>query len=97
MGEPWHSWIWVDCITPESAERAVGLAAGAGVPVRHGKHGYDSPSHIRIAVRPPEMQDVLQMAWSPMESGLLSPRSQNTTNSAPHSPSSPLGKRARSE
>jgi len=62
-GQPWSSWIWIDCVSEHDATRAVELAKAAGVPIRHGLHGYKSPTCIRIGVRAPEHQDILFAAW----------------------------------
>ena len=62
-GEPWLSWIWIETTSAEEAAEVVEVSRTAGVPIRHGKHGYNSPHCIRIAVREPKYQDVLFQAW----------------------------------
>mmetsp|Transcript_36438 Transcript_36438/g.56563 ORF Transcript_36438/g.56563 Transcript_36438/m.56563 type:complete len:98 (-) Transcript_36438:15-308(-) len=58
-GETWMSWMWVDMKNEKVAEKAVDLAAQAGVPIRWGKQGYNMPTFVRLAVRDPEYADVL--------------------------------------
>ena len=58
-GESFLSWLWVDTKDAKAADEAVRRAKIAGVPIRAGKHGYEQPTFIRIAVRSPEKQDIL--------------------------------------
>ncbi|KAJ1930007.1 hypothetical protein IWQ60_000671 [Tieghemiomyces parasiticus] len=67
-GEPFLSWVWVDIGDAQVAERAVGLARAAGVPVRSGLPGYQKPTFVRIAARQPEKLAVLLKAWQPLAS-----------------------------
>ena len=67
-GEPFLSWLWVDCGSVDVAAKAVDLARAAGVPLRWGKYGYKLPQFIRIAVRSDEATDVLFDALKPLMS-----------------------------
>ncbi|KAJ1877606.1 hypothetical protein LPJ57_003864 [Coemansia sp. RSA 486] len=62
-GRSFLSWIWVDTKSEQVAEKAVGLAKEAGVPVRSGRPGYNLPTFVRLAVREPAKVDVLINAW----------------------------------
>ena len=62
-GKPFLSWIWVDMISEETAEKAIDLARKAGVPVRSGKPGYSCPTFVRVAVRKEAEVDHLVNAW----------------------------------
>ncbi len=63
-GAEFLSWVWIDTHNAEQAARAAALARAAGVPLRHGRPGYDLPKHIRLAVREPEHTDLLLKALS---------------------------------
>lgn len=62
-GREFLSWIWIDTGSTEMADRAVELAKASGIAVRHGKHGYHRPTHVRVAVRSPEKCAVLLKSW----------------------------------
>ncbi|TDH70229.1 hypothetical protein CCR75_002893 [Bremia lactucae] len=63
FGKPFLSWIWVDTKSEAICEEACKLAKEHGVPVRSGKPGYHLATFLRIAVRSPELTDVLLQAW----------------------------------
>jgi len=63
-GEPFLSWLWVDTKDERVADMAVRRCKDHGTPIRHGKHGYEQATYIRIAVRSPEKQDILFAALS---------------------------------
>ncbi|KAI7854414.1 pyridoxal phosphate-dependent transferase [Circinella umbellata] len=62
-GKPFLSWVWVDMVTVETAEKAIDLARQAGVPVRSGKPGYSCPTFVRVAVRKEPEVECLIKAW----------------------------------
>ena len=62
-GEKFLSWLWIDTGSEEAAEASVRLAKEKGVPIRWGKHGYDRPTFIRVAVRAPHLTDILLSSW----------------------------------
>jgi len=64
-GEKYLSWLWIDTGSEEAAETSVRLAKEKGVPIRWGKHGYDRPTFIRVAVRAPNLTDILLSSWKP--------------------------------
>jgi histidinol-phosphate/aromatic aminotransferase/cobyric acid decarboxylase-like protein len=66
-GQKWTSWLWIDTHDDKIAEKAQLLAKQAGVPVRWGQQGYESPSFVRIAVRSIEAQQHLIKAWETLE------------------------------
>lgn len=45
------SWLWVDFKVNDIADLIYTKSLEYGIPVRHGKNGYNHPSHIRFAVR----------------------------------------------
>jgi histidinol-phosphate/aromatic aminotransferase/cobyric acid decarboxylase-like protein len=63
-GKAYLSWVWVDVGDEGLAERMVGLARDAGVPVRSGRPGYEKPTFIRVAARDARRVDHLIQAWS---------------------------------
>lgn len=65
-GEPFLSWLWVDCKNEKLADELVDASKKAGVPVRSGSPGYHLPSMIRLAVRSPEHLDILMNSWNPV-------------------------------
>ena len=66
--QPFLSWLWVEVGDEEEAARVVELAQQGGVPVRWGKFGYNLPSFIRLAVRPPHLTYHLFQALLPLSS-----------------------------
>jgi len=57
----WVPWVFVECHSPEAAAAANAAALAAGCPVRYCK-SFGLPSCIRLGVRDPKFQDVLQDA-----------------------------------
>jgi cytidyltransferase-like protein len=53
-GADFLSWLWVDVGSSEVADKVVDVSRTAGFPIRHGKHGYNMPTYVRIAVRNPD-------------------------------------------
>jgi len=58
----WVPWVFVDCGSAEVAEKATELAMKAGCPVRWCA-SFGTPQHLRLGVRAPQHQDILQHAW----------------------------------
>ena len=58
-GEPWVPFLWIDTGDEALTHDIVLTCREKGVPVRHGKLGYDSPTCFRVAIRLPDRQDVL--------------------------------------
>jgi histidinol-phosphate/aromatic aminotransferase/cobyric acid decarboxylase-like protein len=58
-GEPWTSWIWMDVQDAAVAKELNVLCNQAGVPIRLGADGYNSPTFIRLGVRSPDYQSEL--------------------------------------
>ena len=56
-GADFVSWIWMDTGDKALASLIVRTSKQIGFPIRHGKQGYERSSHIRIAVRNPELLD----------------------------------------
>lgn len=67
-GEEFLSWIWIDTRDTAQASAAEDLARAAGLPIRHGRPGYDLPTFIRLAVREPEHSDALLAALAAIPS-----------------------------
>jgi len=65
-GEPYLSWVWVDCKSVQIADELVAVSKAAGVPVRSGSPGYHLPTMIRVAVRRPEHLEILLKSWDPV-------------------------------
>mmetsp|Transcript_8856 Transcript_8856/g.26604 ORF Transcript_8856/g.26604 Transcript_8856/m.26604 type:complete len:351 (-) Transcript_8856:77-1129(-) len=59
----WVPYIFVDCGSPEVAEKAATVAQKAGCPVRWCA-SFGCPQHLRLGVREPSKQDVLHKTWS---------------------------------
>lgn len=66
-GKPYLSWIWVDTKSVDTSEEACRLAKAHGVPVRSGKPGYELPTYVRVAVRPPHQVHTLLQAWATLQ------------------------------
>lgn len=58
----WVPWVFFECPDEETAQRAADVAYGAGCPVRLCR-SFGTPKCIRLGVRSPEHQQVLQKAW----------------------------------
>jgi histidinol-phosphate/aromatic aminotransferase/cobyric acid decarboxylase-like protein len=52
-GQEWCSWLWVDTGDERALASALAFARNAGLPLRSGAAGYDSPTCFRMAVRAP--------------------------------------------
>ena len=58
-GPAWTSWLWVDTGDEAALQTALARARDAGLPIRSGASGYDSPTCFRMAVRSPELTRAL--------------------------------------
>lgn len=58
-GKDFLSWIWIDTFDINIADIVYKLCKFNGIPIRHGKFGYNKPTFIRIAVREKEFFDKL--------------------------------------
>lgn len=58
----WVPWLFVDCGTEAAAEKAFRVAFEVGCPVRWCK-SFGCPTSLRLGIREPKSQDVLQQAW----------------------------------
>jgi histidinol-phosphate/aromatic aminotransferase/cobyric acid decarboxylase-like protein len=54
LGEPYLSWVWVDCGSEALAAAIVDECRAAGTPIRWGKYGYELPQFVRFGVRDPK-------------------------------------------
>ncbi|KAJ1617633.1 pyridoxal phosphate-dependent transferase, partial [Pavlovales sp. CCMP2436] len=61
-GQEWCSWLWVDTGDEAALASALARARAAGLPLRSGAAGYDSPTCFRMAVRAPEVSRALVRA-----------------------------------
>lgn len=62
-GEPFLSWIWINTLSAQTADKVEEISKNAGYPIRPGKYGYNAKTFIRIAVRNPEVTDRLIAVW----------------------------------
>jgi histidinol-phosphate/aromatic aminotransferase/cobyric acid decarboxylase-like protein len=62
-GREFLSWVWLDVGSEQLADAMVDGARAAGVPVRSGRPGYHRPTFVRVAVREPQLVDILIQAW----------------------------------
>lgn len=53
-GESFLPWLWVDTKDTDMACLVYSVCKLNGVPIRHGKMGYERPTFVRMAVRAPE-------------------------------------------
>jgi len=58
-GNNFLSWLWVDFKFVDIADIIYSKSLEYGIPVRHGKSGYQQPTHLRFAVRCSQSNDVL--------------------------------------
>ncbi|KAA8496886.1 Histidinol-phosphate aminotransferase 2 [Porphyridium purpureum] len=67
----WVPWVFVDCGSADAAEQAAAVAQEVGCPVRWCA-SFGTPRNLRLGIRAPEHQDVLQAAWE-KAFGIVSP------------------------
>ncbi len=58
-GNNFLSWLWVDFKFTDIADMIYSKSLEYGIPVRHGKSGYQQPTHIRFAVRCNQSNEIL--------------------------------------